>query len=92
MSKLIVTIIDALRARPRLLKGIFLFILGFALFFDFYAERHGEHFVGDRIRMFWAFFGLVGAIGMTKFMKWIGYGFLMQPLDFYSRHDGGEDK
>ena len=55
--------------------------------------RHGEHFVGDRIRGFWALFGLFGCLGMTKFMKWLAYGVLMKPLDFYDeKADSGEEK
>ena len=65
--------------------------MGAVLLFDFIAERHGEHFVGDRIRGFWALFGLAGCVGMTKFMKGIGKAFLMQPGDFYTKHENGEE-
>jgi hypothetical protein len=87
----IVTAIDAMRRRPRVLLGGFVFLLGAIVLFDFIAARHGEHFVGDRIRGFWALFGLAGCVGMTKFMKGIGHGFLMQPTDFYSKNETGED-
>ena len=88
----IVNTIDALRERPKLLRGIFLFILGAILVYDFIAVRHGEHFVGDRIRMFWAAFAFVGAVGMTKFMKWLGATVLMKPYDFYDRFTSGEEE
>jgi hypothetical protein len=87
----VVSFITALRERPRLLMGIFLFILGAVVFYDFLAERHEPHFAGDRIRGFWALFGVVGAVFMTKFMKGIGHAFLMQPTDFYSKSEKGEE-
>lgn len=91
MSDAIVSLITWLRERPRLLLGIFLFILGTAFFYDFIAERHAAHFVGDRIRGFWTLFGLLGCIGMTKFMKGFGHAVLMKPMDFYTRSERGED-
>lgn len=87
----IVMAIDALRRRPQMLLGGFIFLLGAIVLFDFIAVRHGEHFVGDRIRGFWALFGLAGCVGMTKFMKGIGAAFLTQPQDFYSKNETGED-
>lgn len=91
MSNFIVTFITDLRSKPRLLLGMFLFILGAIVFFDFLAARHVAHFAGDRIRGFWALFGLFGCLGMTKFMKWFGHEVLMKPLDFYSRSQSGEE-
>jgi hypothetical protein len=91
MSNFIVSLIDGLRRKPKLLGGIFLFILGAVLLFDFTAERHAAHFFGDNVRGFWTLFGLLGCLGMTKFMKWIGHDVLMKPLDFYSRHESGEE-
>jgi len=91
MSGFIVSTLTLLRKKPRLMLGIFLLILGATVFFDFTAERHAAHFVGDRIRGFWALFGVVGAVLMTKFMKGIGHAFLMQPTDFYSKKDEGEE-
>lgn len=91
MSDFIVNFVSGLRARPKFLKGLFLLILGGVLLFDLTAERHGAHFFGDRMRFFWALFGCLGAIGMTKFMKGIGHAFIMQPTDFYSRRDKGEE-
>ncbi|TAL16110.1 hypothetical protein EPN96_10875 [bacterium] len=80
-----------LRKKPHLLMAIFISILGGALLFDAFAERHAPHFGGDRIIGFWAFFGLAGCLLMTKFMKWLGHDLLQKPLDFYSRNDSGEE-
>lgn len=91
MSDFIVKFVDRLRSKPKFLGGLFLFILGAIVFFDFTAERHVPHFFGDRIRGFWAVFGCAGAILMTKFMKGIGHAFIMKPTDFYSGKDKGED-
>jgi hypothetical protein len=87
----IVTLISSLRARPRLLRAIFLTLLSLFVLFDFMAPREAMHFVGDRIRGFWALFGLFGCLGMTLFMKWIGHDLLMQPLDFYTKSESGEE-
>lgn len=87
MSNFIVAVVSILRSKPRLLQGIFLLILGSVVIFDFMAERHSAHFFGDRVRGFWALFGVIGAVFMTKFMKGIGHAFLMQPTDFYSKHE-----
>ena len=78
-----IALLDYLRERPRLLRGIFLGMLGVIVMYDFIAVRHGEHFIGDRIRTFWAIFALGGTVFMTKFMKGIAALFLAQPLDFY---------
>lgn len=91
MSEMVLWVVTGLRARPKLLRGLFLLILGAVLLFDTMAERHAAHFFGDNMRFFWAIFGLLGAILMTKFMKGIGHAFIMQPPDFYSRKDKGED-
>ncbi len=91
MSHFVVTVINHLRSKPRLLGGLFLFILGAVVLFDLTAERHSAHFFGDRVRGFWAMFGFLGAVLMTKFMKGIGHAFLMQPMDFYSKKEKGED-
>ncbi len=91
MSRLIVTLIDYLRTRPMMLRGVCITLLGLIVLYDFMAVRHGDHFVGDRIRGFWALFGFIGCVGMTKFMKGLGYAFLMQPLDFYTSKERGED-
>lgn len=91
MSDFIVSFIDRLRAKPKLLAGIFVFILGSVVVFDFTAERHAAHFFGDRVRGFWAIFGFLGAVFMTKFMKGIGHAFLMQPMDFYAKRNKGEE-
>lgn len=90
MSDFIVNVVSAMRARPTFTKGLFLLILGAVLLFDLMAERHAAHFFGDRMRFFWALFGVFGTIGMTKFMKGIGHLFIMQPTDFYSRKEKGE--
>ena len=82
----IVMAIDALRRRPKVLLGGFVFILGAIIFYAFIAHKHHEPFNG-----FWAIFGLAGCIGMTKFMKGIGYAFLMQPHDFYKKIESGEE-
>ncbi len=82
--------ISFLRERPRLLRAIFFAALGFFVLFDVYAPRHEAHFVGDRIRGFWAVFGLVGCVAMARFMKGIGHLWLMKPEGFYVRGDGEE--
>jgi hypothetical protein len=79
----IVALLTYLRERPRLLRGLFLGMLGLIVMYDFIAVRHGEHFVGDRIRTFWAMFAFGGTVFMTRFMKGIAAMFLAQPLDFY---------
>jgi hypothetical protein len=83
--------ITFLRDRPRLLRAIFFAALGFFVLYDVYAPRHGAHFVGDRIRGFWAAFGLVGCVLMARFMKGIGHLWLMKPVDFYRHEEGKEE-
>ena len=82
--------ITELRDRPRLLRAVFFAALGFFVLYDVYAPRHGVHFVGDRLRGFWAAFGLVGCILMARFMKGIGHLWLMKPEGYY-RQGGGEE-
>ena len=83
MSSLIM-LLDYLRERPRLLRGIFLGILGAIILYDFTAERPDPvHFTGDRIRMFWLCFALGGTILMTKIMKGLAVMFIAQPPGFY---------
>ncbi len=91
MTDAIVSFITWLRDRPRLLAGLFLLLLGAIVFYDFLAPRHGVHFAGDKVRGFWAMFGLAGAWLMTKFMKWFGHEVLMKPTDFYTKHESGEE-
>ena len=86
----LVSAITAMRRKPRVLRGLFILLLGLILVYDFMAVRHGEHFAGDRVRTFWALFGFFGTIFMTKFMKGIGHMFLMKPMDFYTRKEEEE--
>lgn len=88
MSKAIVSAITAFRERPRLLLGLFIFALGAFVLYDVFAPRHGAHFVGDKIRGFWAMFGFFGAVLMTKIMKGLGYSILMKPTDYWDGEDG----
>ncbi len=85
---MIVRWIDALRERPYLLRAIFFSALGLFVLYDVYAPRHAAHFVGDKIRAFWALFGLVGCWAMARFMKGIGHLWLMKPVDFYADKKG----
>ena len=85
LSRRIVSWIDRLRARPHLLQAVFFTALGLFVLYDVYAPRHEPHFVGDRIRGFWAIFGLVGCWALARCMKGIGHLWLMQPTDFYER-------
>ncbi len=78
-----VRVIDALRSRPGTLRAVFFGALALFVLFDVFAPRHGLHFVGDRIRGFWALFGLVGCVAMAKFMKGLGAMLLIKPLDYY---------
>ncbi|TLN27256.1 hypothetical protein FDZ71_00160, partial [bacterium] len=87
----IVDSITYLRKKPRLLMAIFISILGGALLLDSLAVRHTPHFIGDKIIGFWSFFGLVGCLLMTKFCKGLGHLFIMQPTDFYSKNEKGEE-
>ncbi len=87
----LVTLISSLRRKPTLLMAGFILILGIAVLADAFAPRHGIHFVGDKIVGFWALFGLMGAIIMTKFMKWLAHSVLVKPLDFYDRFKDGEE-
>jgi len=87
---MIVRWIDALRERPHLLRALFFSALGLFVLYDVYAPRHAAHFVGDKIRAFWALFGLVGCWAMARFMKGIGHLWLMKPVDFYDRGGEGE--
>lgn len=82
---MIVRWIDWLRERPQLLRAGFFTALGLFVLYDVYAARHGEHFAGDRVRAFWAAFGLVGAWFLGRFMKGIGHAWLMKPVDYYTR-------
>ncbi len=82
--------IDWLRDRPNVLQAVFYTALGFFVLYDVYAPRHEEHFVGDRVRGFWALFGLAGCWAMARFMKGIGHLWLMQPENFYTRDKGEE--
>ena len=85
---MIVRWIDWLRERPQLLRAVFFGALGLFVLYDVYAPRHEPHFVGDRIRAFWAAFGLVGCWAMARFMKGIGHLWLMKPEGFYRDRDG----
>lgn len=78
--------IEWLRGRPHLLLAAFYTALGFFVLYDVFVPRHEAHFVGDRIRGFWALFGLVGCWAMARLMKGIGHLWLMQPEDFYTRN------
>ncbi|MBI5444851.1 MAG: hypothetical protein HY900_27015 [Deltaproteobacteria bacterium] len=79
-----------LRERPQLLRAVFFSGLGLFVLFDVFAARHEAHFRGDQIRGFWALFGLLGALGMAKFMKGIGHAWLMKPVDYWNRTRGEE--
>jgi hypothetical protein len=91
MSPIVVECIDFLRARMGAVKAVFFGALAFFVLYDVFASRHEPHFVGDQIRGFWALFGFLGCVIMARFMKGLGHLWLMKPLDFYSRHDSGEE-
>jgi hypothetical protein len=84
----IVRWLEYLRAHLGMVKAVFFGGLAFFVLFDVFVPRHEIHFVGDRIRGFWALFGLLGCVVMARFMKGLGHLWLMKPLDFYSREDG----
>lgn len=82
--------IDRLRARPHVLRAAFFTALGLFVLYDVFAARHAAHFAGDRVRGFWALFGLVGCWAMARFMKGIGHAWLMKPPGFYGEKQGEE--
>ncbi len=81
----IASAITWLRERPQLLRGFFYALLGCIVLYDVFAPRHEAHFWGDNVRGFWALYGLLGSLGMAKFMKGIGHAWLMKPVDFWNR-------
>ncbi len=87
MSAAIVRWIDRLRSRPDVLRACFFGLLGLFVLYDVFAPRHGIHFAGDRVRGFWALFGLVGTVVMARFMKGLGHLWLMKPEDYYDREE-----
>ena len=82
---MIVRWLDWLRARPYLLRALFFAALGTAVIYDVFAARHEAHFAGDRVRGFWAMFGLAGCWALARFMKGIGHLWLMKPVDYWTR-------
>ncbi|GAB4275123.1 MAG: hypothetical protein Kow0092_30650 [Deferrisomatales bacterium] len=87
-AHLVVRWIDWWRERPSLLRAVFFSALALFVLFDVFAPRHEAHFVGDRIRGFWAAFGLVGCWAMARFMKGIGHLWLMKKPGYYEQGEG----
>jgi hypothetical protein len=76
-------LIASLRARSDILRLIFFAFLGFAIVFDFFAERHQAHFWGDHIIGFWTMFALLGCLGMIVVFKGLANVWLMKGEDYY---------
>ncbi len=82
---MIAQMITYLRERPAVMKWIFIAYLGFALVFDFFADRSEAHFWGDNIIGFWAIFGLLGCLLMIVFCKGLSHVWLERDTDHYDK-------
>jgi drug/metabolite transporter (DMT)-like permease len=82
---MIAQVITYLRERSEMMKWIFIAYLGFALVFDFFADRHHAHFWADHIIGFWAIFGLVGCLAMIVFCKGLSHVWLERDTDYYDK-------
>ena len=89
VARAVVAALDAMRERPHVLRAAFFGALVLFVLFDVFAPRHGGHFVGDRIRGFWALFALAGCVGMAKLVKGVAHLWLEKPVDFYDRKEEG---
>jgi hypothetical protein len=74
-----------LRERTPVIKVLFFAFLVFAVAFDFVIERHEPHFFGDDIIGFWAFFGLIGCLGLIVVCKGLSHVWLQKDEDYYDR-------
>ncbi len=82
---MIVQFLTYLRERPAMLKWILFAYLGFALVFDFFADRSGAHFWGDHIIGFWSMFALLGILLMIVLSKGLSHVWLERGTDYYDK-------
>ena len=76
-------IIEALRKKR--VKRIAYGVLIFLVVVDFFIiPRHEIHFIGDKIRGFWSFFGFIACVVIIVASKWLGKYGLMKDEDYYA--------
>jgi hypothetical protein len=77
--------IEYLRKNMKPLRNILIGFLAVLILFDLVIPRdpdHSHYFV-DRIRAYWAIFGIVGCFILLKVGKGIAHLFLSRDEDFY---------
>ena len=81
----LVKYIEYLRANIKTLRNILLGFLAVLILFDLVIPRDAEHshYFVDKIRAYWAIFGLAGCFILLKVGKGIAHMFLSKNEDFY---------
>jgi drug/metabolite transporter (DMT)-like permease len=80
-----VRLLKYLNERSHILKYLFFVFLVATIVFDFFAERHSQHFFGDSILGFWSIFGALGCLGMIVLCKGLSHVWLEKEEDYYDK-------
>ncbi len=71
------------RSNSALWKKAFYGVLALLVVLNIFIHPHNAHFALEKYPGFWALFGLVGAILLTKVAKGIAHTVLNRTEDFY---------
>jgi hypothetical protein len=80
----IIRLIEALRARPRLLRSLCFGLLGaFALWDALVLDKSHAHTAFEKLPGWWSLFGVAACAAIIVFAKWLGHRGVSQGEDYY---------
>jgi hypothetical protein len=78
-------LLEYLHQRRMAIKWLFFASLVIIPICDFFAVRHEDIFIGDRIYGFWSMFGLIVCLAMIVICKWLAHAWLERDEDYYDK-------
>ncbi len=80
----IIRLIEALRARPRLLRSLCFGLLGLLVLWDALLLDKGKAHTGlEKLKGWWSLFGVAACALIIVFSKWLGHRGVSQGEDYY---------
>ena len=80
----IIRLIEALRARPRLCRRLCFGILGaLALWDALLLDKSKAHTAFEKLPGWWSLFGVAACTAIIVFSKWLGHRGVSQGEDYY---------